>query len=98
LEGRILELEELVRSALIIPEGKQAKQKNVAQVGSTILVSVKNSKEMFKIVGAEEANPMAGKISVESPLGKAVLNQPKNAEVEVETPEGTAKYKILKIE
>ncbi len=98
LEGRILELEELVQSAVVVPEGKQAKNRQLAQVGSTILVGVRNSKEMFKIVGAEEANPAAGKISVESPLGKAVLNQPKNAEVEVETPEGPMKYKILKID
>lgn len=95
VEGRILELEELVRNAIIAPEEKD---KMYAQVGSTVLVSSGPRKEEFKIVGAEEADPLGGKISVNSPLGKAFLNQPKGAVVEVKTPKGITQYKILKIE
>ena len=95
VEGRILELEELIRNAVIVSEEKD---KMYAQVGSTVLVSVGSQKEEFKIVGVEEANPLEGKISINSPLGKAFLNQPKGTVVEVKTPKGIAQYKIIKIE
>ena len=95
IEGRILELEELVRNAIVVSEEKD---KTYAQVGSTVLVSVGSAKEKFKIVGTEEANPLEGKISTNSPLGKAFLNQPKGAVIEVKTPKGITQYKILKIE
>lgn len=95
IEGRILELEELVRNAVVVAEEKD---KMYAQVGSTVLVGSGPKKEEFKIVGVEEANPLEGKISINSPLGKAFFNQPKGAVVEVKTPKGITQYKILKIE
>ncbi len=95
MEGRILELEELINDAIIMPGNVS---KNVAQVGSTILVSNGAQKEKFKIVGSEEANPIEYKISADSPLGRAFVNQPKGVTVLVETPQGRVKYKILKIE
>ncbi len=94
VEGRILELEEILRSAEVI---SSKSNKKVVQLGSTILVSSGRVKEEFQIVGPEEANPMEGRISTDSPLGRAVLNKPKGAQVEVETPEGKKKYKIIKI-
>ena len=94
LEGRILELEDLLNSAVVVEE----RQKGIVQIGSTILVKVGSEKEKFKIVGAEEANPLEGKISVDSPLGKAIINQIKGAVVQVIAPEGKIAYKILKIE
>ncbi len=95
MEGRILELEEIIRNAVIIPNEKQ---KDWVEVGSTILVSSGHQKEKFKIVGAEEANPLEGKISANSPLGKALLKKTKGEAVLVQTPEGNLEYKILKIE
>ncbi|MBI2041894.1 MAG: transcription elongation factor GreA [Candidatus Nealsonbacteria bacterium] len=96
VEGRILELEELIRNATVVSEKKDNKM--YAQVGSTVLVSSGSKKEEFKIVGVEEADPVAGKISINSPLGQAFFNQPKGTIVEVQTPKGIAQYKILKIE
>ena len=96
IEGRILELEELIRNATVVSE--EADNKAYAQIGSTVLVSSGAKKEEFKIVGMEEADPVAGKISINSPLGQAFFNQPKGAVVEVQTPKGIAQYKILKIE
>ena len=96
IEGRILELEELIRNATVV--SKETDNKAYAQIGSTVLVSLGVKKEEFKIVGVEEADPVAGKISISSPLGKAFFNQPKGAVVEVQTPKGIAQYKILKIE
>lgn len=95
VEGRILELEELIRNAVVV---SGEKDKMYAQVGSTVLVSTGPQKEEFKIVGVEEANPLEGKISINSPLGKAFLNKSKGAVVEVQTPKGITQYKILKIE
>ena len=96
LEGRILELEDLLNNAVLIPFAE--KKKGLAQIGSTILVKAGSEKERFRIVGAAEANPLEGKISADSPLGKAILNQTKGVVVEVETPQGKLQYKILKIE
>lgn len=95
LEGRILELEDLIKNAVLIQEEHS---KKYAQLGSTILVSADWGKEKFTIVGGNEANPLEGKISPESPLGKAVLNQPVGAFIEVDAPQGKIRYKILKIE
>ena len=96
IEGRILELEDLIQNAIMVPAGKQ--KNHLAQIGSTILVLSGKEKEKFIIVGAEEASPLEGKISIDSPLGKALLNQHKGNVVDVSTPEGKLQYKILKIE
>lgn len=94
LEGRILELEDLVKNAIIVPEETK---NQFAQVGSTVLVKTGEATEEFKIVGAEEGNPLEGKISVDSPLGRALINQPKGVIVEINTPGGKMHYKIVKI-
>jgi len=95
VEGRILELEQIIRDAVIL---SSEKQKDLAQIGSTVLVSIGARKEKFKIVGAEGANPLEGKISINSPFGKAVLNKTMGDMVIVQTPQGQVNYKILKIE
>lgn len=95
LEGRILELENIIKQAQII---KKTKQTNKVQVGSQILVECKKEKEKFQIVGSEETDPEKNKISFESPLGKAFLNKLVGEIIEVETPSGKISYKILKIE
>ena len=95
LEGRIRELEDLIESAVIAPERSQ---KGVAQIGSTVLVTTNGKEEKFKIVGAAEASPFEGKISIDSPFGKAVLDKPAGAIITVETPQGKTKYRIIKVE
>ena len=100
-EGRILELEQLIKNSEII---KKNHNKGWVQVGSIVYLNNLAEKksffkkpERFEIVGAAEADPLAGKISSESPIGKALLNKPKGAIVEIETPRGKIKYKIAKI-
>ena len=98
LEGRILELEKTIRSAKIIEKQKQTDK---AQVGSTVLlIDLNNEKQEFQITGPEEANPLEGKISFESPLGQALLNKSKGDKIKIKAPEGQEEiqYKILKIE
>jgi len=95
VEGRILELQDILCTAKVYsPEPANG----VVQIGSTVFVSSGRNKEKFHIVGEQEANPMEGKISSDSPLGQSILNQPKGTEVTVLTPEGKKIYKILGVE
>lgn len=96
-EGRIIELESLIKNAIVVSAHKIGK-KNVIQVGSQIIVKdPKRQKFEFTIVGSEDANPIEGKISNESPLGEAFLGHKQGDEIEVLTPKGRVKYKIVKI-
>ncbi len=94
LEGKILELEKIIRNAKIIEKKKTEK----VQIGSIVIVSSDNKKQKFQIVESEEANPLEGKISFQSPLGKALLDKSVGNSIKTETSEGKIQYKILKIE
>jgi transcription elongation factor GreA len=95
VEGRIFELEELLKNVEIIT--KQSGGSTVV-VGATIVVKKGDKTATYNIVGSYEANPALGKISDESPLGKAFLGKKIGDAVNITTPGGTAKYEILKIE
>jgi transcription elongation factor GreA len=96
VEGRIKELEILLATARIITESGQHE---TIQVGSKVTIQEEGieEKESLVIVGAAEADPAEGKISNESPLGKALLNHKKDEEIVVDAPNGSFKVKILKI-
>jgi len=95
-EGRIMELENLINNAVVIPD--KPKIKGIVQIGSKIIVKDSKKKKFeFTIVGSEDANPIEGKISNESPLGQAFLNHKEGDDVEVKTPRGIINYKIIKI-
>ncbi|GAB4446912.1 MAG: transcription elongation factor GreA [Anaerolineales bacterium] len=97
VEGRIQELEALLASAKII-EDNGKKKSDVVQLGSKVTIKEGNYEaETFTIVGAAEANPREGKISNESPIGKAILGHKVGETVKVETPGGTYNVKILKV-
>ncbi|MBI4760643.1 MAG: transcription elongation factor GreA [Chloroflexota bacterium] len=97
VEGRIQELEALLASAKII-EDDGRKKSDVIQIGSKVTIKEGNFEaETFTIVGAAEANPREGKISNESPIGKAILGHKAGDTVKVETPGGTYNVKILKV-
>jgi len=93
-EGKILESEEILRNAVIIEKNGES---SYVQIGGTIEVSSHGEKQIFTIVGSEEANPGQGKISNESPLGRAFLGHKAGETVEVETPRGKVMYKIISI-
>ena len=96
VEGRIQELELLLATAQIIEENGKRKTDSI-QVGSKVTIKEGNFEpETFIIVGAAEANPRDGKISNESPIGKAILNHKVGDVVKVETPGGTYNVKIMK--
>ena len=96
VEGRIQELEMILASARIIED--QQHDPTTVQVGDVVLVQEgKSDPEEYTIVGAAEADPRKGKISNESPLGKALLNHSVGEDVTVEAPGGMFKVRIMKI-
>ena len=97
VEGRIQELDLLLASAKIIEDNGRKKSDSV-QLGSKVTIKEGSFEaETFTIVGGAEANPREGKISNESPIGKAILNRKVGDSVKVETPGGTYNVKILKV-
>ncbi len=97
VEGRIQELDALLASAKIIEDNGKRKSDGV-QLGMKVTIKEGNFEpETFTIVGVAEANPREGKISNESPIGKAILGHKVGDSVKVETPGGTYTVKILKI-
>lgn len=98
IEARIEELEKILKNVEVVDMDEEH---NLDQVGFGLVVKVKDNEfqdEMeFKIVGATEANSLKGKISNESPLGKALLGAKKGDVVSVEAPAGMIEYTILDI-
>lgn len=95
IEGRIAELEHILRYA---KEIKSPKKSDNVTLGSTVHLEIEGGKHRYTIVGSTEANPDEGKISNESPIGRALLGRKHGDEVEIEVPSGTMVYKIVGIE
>ncbi|MFA5184572.1 MAG: transcription elongation factor GreA [Patescibacteria group bacterium] len=94
-EGRVLELTNTLKNVTVV-ETSHSNEK--VTMGSRVTVKSPNGEKQYTIVSFNEADPANGKISNESPLGVAFLNKHKGDQVEVETPKGAVKYKIIKIE
>jgi transcription elongation factor GreA len=97
LEARIAKLEERLAAARVIEKRDIAK--DVVSIGSTVRLRDVDAKQTveYHIVGSAEANPAEYKLSNESPVGQAILGHKKGETVEVKTPRGSLKYKILEI-
>ncbi|HNS40205.1 MAG: transcription elongation factor GreA [Anaerolineae bacterium] len=93
LEARARQLEDMLRRAKVIEKKGPS---NIVQVGSTVTVSEDGYDEMetYTIVGALEANPAQGKISNESPIGRALLGATKGSTVNASTPQGQIAFTI----
>lgn len=95
VEGRIKELEILLSNAHLIEESAQT---DTIQVGSKVKVQEEGlDPEEYVIVGAAEADPRLGRISNESPLGKALLNHKAGDKVKVEAPGGEFEIEVLSV-
>lgn len=96
LEGRIQELEDILKNYKLIDNGGPA---DVVRVGSHVTVSEEGVEEdeTYHLVGAAEADPVDGKISNESPLGKALLGSKVGDVVRVNAPNGVIEFKVVKI-
>ena len=97
VEGRILTLEHLIQNAAIIDE-QEAHNTSVVRLGSNVtVVGEKGKKEHYTIVGSAEAKPSEGRISNESPVGRALLGKRVGAEVLVNVPAGVLRFTVTEI-
>ncbi|MBU3668595.1 MAG: transcription elongation factor GreA [Candidatus Taylorbacteria bacterium] len=96
LEDRISQLETILPNVEIVA----THHSNVVEIGSVVHVqkSTEKAKHTYTIVGSEEADTQAGKISFKSPLGQALLGKKKGEEFKFKTPKGEVKYTVTSIE
>jgi transcription elongation factor GreA len=96
LEGRIQEIETLLRNVVLIEEGGEH---DSVDIGAHVTIQEGDeSPETYYLVGSNETNPRQGRISHESPIGKALMGKKVGDIAEVDAPGGKIELKILKIE
>jgi transcription elongation factor GreA len=93
-ETRIVDLEGMIKDAVLVEQQTGGKE---ISLGSTFVAEVNGTKRTFEIVGSNEADPMAGKISNESPIGQAFIGREAGETVQVAVPSGMMSYKIVEI-
>ena len=97
VEGRIIALRTMLSRVAVIEEEDDGPQEEV-HIGSEVVIQEDGaSRERYVIVGAAEASPLEGRISNESPLGRALLGQRVGDEVSVSAPAGTLSFRVVKI-
>ena len=94
--GRMSEISEVLKNFLIIEQ--ETGKHDVIRIGMTVHVEVNGKEKTFTIVGSNEADPAAGKVSNESPIGSALLGTRVGDRVEVKTPNGVTEYQVMRIE
>jgi transcription elongation factor GreA len=97
-EGRIAELEDKISRAEVIDVSKLKGDTITFGATVTLVDEDTDEKKVWQIVGETEADAKAGRISITSPLGKALIGKKKGASVEVVTPKGAKGYEVLKVE
>ncbi len=94
-QGRLLQVRHILENAQVITKTTNDK----VDLGSTVKFKTDSGKERnYTIVGPQEADPLSGKISNESPIGQAFLGAKSGDSIEVQTPAGVAQYAIISIE
>jgi len=98
LEGKIQELERILKDVTIIED--KERDSSIVDVGSRVTIEEEGNGllDTYFVVGPKEADPMNGRISFESPIGKALMGQKVGEQISIETPNGVIKMKIVKIE
>lgn len=98
IEGRILEIQDMISSSIIIDPKTNTQE---VSIGSQVIIKENNKSdntEKYTLVGSAEADPTAGLISHESPIGQALIGKSIGDTVEVNTPGGALSFKIIKIQ
>jgi len=93
-ERRIMELENEIRTSQVSSFDKKS---DVVQMGSKVKVKFNGNEQSFQIVGSNEADPLAGKISNESPIGQALIGKSAGEKIKVATPAGEKEYTVLEV-
>jgi len=94
-QGRLRELQYILDHAQLVE--KNENEKNKVRVGDTVTVKYSDKSKAYTIVAPQEADPVNGRISNESPLGQAFLGHPVGAQLEVKTPAGVQTFEIIDI-
>ena len=97
IESQIKTIEETLRKSVIINTKKSNKKNKIAQIGSKVTLIKENKRTKINLVASPEADVNLSKISLESPLGKAIMGKGENDHVTVSAPVGEIKYKIVKV-
>lgn len=97
VDGRIDELEELLKQVSIIEDDTNTSGNATIQLGSTVTLHHKDKKEDYTVVGEWEADPAVKKISHESPLGKALMGKKVGEKIEVSAPAGKVIYTVVSV-
>ena len=95
LMGKEAELEQKIKNAQIIEKNKNGDSINV---GSTVKIDDDGDVVEYTIVGSDESDPLSGRISVDSPIGSALIGHKKGETVTVKTPAGTSTCKVISVE
>ncbi len=93
-EGRIAEIENILQNVEVI---KKPSGDNKVQLGSTVKLENGGKTKQFQVVGTVEADPSNGKISDESPIGRALIGKKLGDDVEIRTPADVTTYKVIEI-
>jgi len=93
-ERRIMELENDVRTSQVASFNQES---NVVQMGSKVKVKFNGDEQDFCIVGSNEADPLGGKISNESPIGQALMGKSAGDKMKVNTPAGEKEYTVVEV-
>jgi transcription elongation factor GreA len=97
VEGRISRLENILSNAVVAASSSD-RSRGAVEFGSSVTVRTERGKrQLYKVVGSAEAVPLEGKISVESPVGRALMGRKAGDKVDVETPSGVVKLTVVKI-
>lgn len=94
IEGRIQELEEVIKNAELI---RQNGSRSIVSIGSTVKLKANGQEKIYTIVGSNEANPAEGRISNESLVGQKLIGTKPGDKAEIETPAGKVSYEIVEI-
>jgi transcription elongation factor GreB len=95
IDRRLRQLDDKIGKSVVV-EGRPS---DTIAFGARVRMRRSDGREMiFQIVGADEIDPMEGKVSMESPIGKSLLGKPPKGQVEVETPRGAVAYEIIEVD
>jgi len=93
-QGRVIELDHILNDYILINDDKN---KDSVTLGSKVIVEVNGKQKEFTIVGQQEADPLEGKISNESPIGEALIGAKKGEKIKINTPAGEQEYLVKQI-
>jgi len=98
IEARIREIEQLFKRLDVIDSENAPRPDGVVRLGSTVTVEIEGVEETYTITGHVEAKPREGKISNESPVGRALLGHRTGQTVDIQTPGAAMRAKIVRVE